>query len=175
MAIELRPIGAAAPETIERLLDAVFGTERLARTAYRLRAAAAPIERLSMTAFRSEVLAGSLQCWPLALEGAGSGATRALVMVGPVAVDPALQGTGVGKSMLAEAARRLDAVGHAAMLIGDEPYYGPFGFRARPASGWTLPGPADPERVLLRALPSEDWPVSGKLVAAPFAFDGARA
>ena len=41
------------------------------------------------------------------------------------------------------------AAGHeAVLLVGDEPYFGRFGFH--PAPGVRMPGPVDPRRVLVR-------------------------
>ena len=47
------------------------------------------------------------------------------------------------------------------VMIGDPEYYGRFwGFTAEPTAGWSLPGPWDPRRLLVRcdnpaALPEE--------------------
>lgn len=158
--IEVRPAAEIPDEAIEALLDAAFGDDRRGRTAYRLREGLAPIAELSIAVAEDGRLLGSLQSWPVVLT-APEGATHPLVMVGPVAVRPELQGKGVGKRMLREAADRLDSAGLPAMLIGDEDYYGPFGFVAGPASGWTLPGPVEPHRILLRA--SRPFPARGGL------------
>ncbi len=45
------------------------------------------------------------------------------------------------------------------ILVGDEPYYGRFGFSRTAARGSTIPPPTNPDRLLARAL-------------APDAFDG---
>ena len=38
------------------------------------------------------------------------------------------------------------------LLVGDEPYYSRFGFRNVPRGRISLPGPVDPERVLVCEL-----------------------
>ncbi len=38
------------------------------------------------------------------------------------------------------------------VLVGDEPYYGRFGFRPVPPGQITLPGPVDPRRLLAAEL-----------------------
>ena len=46
------------------------------------------------------------------------------------------------------------------LLIGDEPYYGRFGFSAARTGGFMLPGPVDRARLLLRGgddLPALGW------------------
>lgn len=160
--IALHPLSAAAPDALEALLDAAFGTDRHGRTAYKVRAGTAPIEDLSFVALDDGTLAGSLQSWPVQLSS-DAGSALPLVMIGPVAVSPDRQNQGVGRHMLRVAAQRLDLAGLSAMLIGDESYYGPFGFVAGPAGSWTLPGPVEAHRILLRAAPGSDWPANGAL------------
>lgn len=165
---ELRPLSAVDPSEIEALLDAAFGTDRHERTAYKVRAGLAPIADLSFTAFRDGKLAGSLQSWPVALAGA-DGSNDTLVMVGPVAVRPDLQGQGVGKLMTRTVAERLDEAGLSAMMIGDPEYYAPYGFLSGPAGQWAMPGPVAPHRILLRPAAGASWPRGGTLGPAPFA------
>src|SRR3546814_15421921 len=65
-----------------------------------------------------------------------------LVMLGPVAVMPELQRSGIGNALMqaALAVADRDGVG-AIMLIGDAEYYGRYGFDAAPTQQWRLPGP----------------------------------
>ncbi|MBC2778441.1 N-acetyltransferase [Parasphingopyxis sp. GrpM-11] len=160
--IELHPHSATTPDAIEALLDAAFGADRHGRTAYKVRAGTAPLEELSFVALDDGFLAGSLQSWPVQL-AAEDGETLPLAMIGPVAVSPDRQSQGVGRHMLRVVAQRLDLAGLSAMLIGDADYYDPFGFLSGPASGWTLPGPVEPHRILLRAIPGSAWPATGTL------------
>ncbi len=160
--IALHPLSSVAPDALEDLLDRAFGADRHGRTAYRVRDGAAAIDSLSFVALADRALAGSLQSWRVALT-TERGDALPLAMIGPVAVDPAWQGKGVGLHMLRVAAQRLDVERRSAMLIGDADYYGRFGFLSGPASGWTLPGPVEPERILLRPAAGSHWPETGHL------------
>lgn len=153
------PIAAADPAEIEALLDAAFGAGRRARTAYRLREGIGAIAELSFAAYADGRLAGTLQSWPIELRG-DAGKTP-LILVGPVAVDPALQRHGIGRALmnaLLDAAPALPM-----MLIGDMPYYGRFGFSASPDRDWTLPGPFEPHRLLVRESADHRLPLTGTL------------
>ncbi|TKD53223.1 GNAT family N-acetyltransferase [Sphingomonas baiyangensis] len=148
----LVPIDRVAPAAVESLLDAAFGADRHARTAYRLRDGAAPIAAISLAAVEGDLLVGSIQCWPLRFE-ADAGGSVPMVLVGPIAVSPARQDIGIGRALTraAIAAARDQAVpgGDALMLIGDPDYYGRFfGFTAGRTAGWRLPGPFEPHRLL---------------------------
>jgi predicted N-acetyltransferase YhbS len=48
------------------------------------------------------------------------------------------------------------------VLIGDEPYYGKFGFAEAPR-GWLCPGPWDPARLLMRGASPAMLPAEGML------------
>lgn len=146
------PIGAVDPAAVEALLDRAFGRDRHGRTAYRLRDGVGAMPELSFAAIEDGALAGTIQCWPIALQG-DDGSTHALVLVGPVAVEPARQRGGLGKELVhqaLDAAIELDLDG-AMMLIGDPEYYGRFwGFSADATAGWRLPGPVEARRLLAR-------------------------
>lgn len=149
--ITIVPINVVSAAKVEELLDRAFGTDRHARTAYRVRGSAPALPQLSFAAVDDEQLVGSIQCWPVLFRADG-GESAPLVMVGPVAVDPARQQGGIGRALveraLAAAAGDLD---RAMMLIGDPEYYGRFfGFDADRTAGWRLPGPVEPRRLLAR-------------------------
>lgn len=149
MPIVLTPLAKADPEAVEALLDAAFGADRRGRTAYRLREGASAIPELSFAAWDGERLAGSLQSWPVGLRRAA--VVEPLVMVGPVAVAPDLQGAGVGKALMKALVEAADATGASAlMMIGDPEYYERFGFTAEPAAGWRIDGPYEQRRLLAR-------------------------
>jgi predicted N-acetyltransferase YhbS len=53
------------------------------------------------------------------------------------------------------------------LLVGNKPYYGRFGFRVAPAGRFALPGPVDPERVLVAELvPGALEAMRGPVIAA---------
>ena len=124
------------------LLDRTFGPDRRAKTVYRLREGVADLEALRVVAVGEGArLVGSLRFWPILIEAAPA------ILLGPLAVEPALQGRGVGRALVRhglEAARRL---GHGiCVVVGEPEYYVPYGFTSAPAAGLVLPGPVDPRR-----------------------------
>ncbi|NJR79936.1 GNAT family N-acetyltransferase [Sphingomonas corticis] len=150
--VRLVGIGTVAPAAVERLLDRAFGTDRHARTAYRLRTGTAAIEALSFAAVEdgSGEPVGSIQCWPVRFAG-DDGRDVPLVLVGPVAVAPERQQAGIGRRLMAASLAAADARGDVLMLIGDADYYGRFfGFTADATAGWRLPGPVERHRLLAR-------------------------
>jgi putative acetyltransferase len=59
--------------------------------------------------------------------------------LGPVAVDPPMQGRGIGSRLMRAALQQLrDANAAGCVLLGEPAYYGRFGFKAEP--GLKLPG-----------------------------------
>jgi predicted N-acetyltransferase YhbS len=138
------PVDAAA---IERLHERAFGPGRFARTAFRLREGVAPDPALSFAAHVGTFLVGSIKVTPVL-----AGAHKAL-MLGPLTVDPAFEGRGIGAALMTRSIEAARADGHdLIMLIGDAPYYARFGFRMITPGQLVLPGPADPVRFLALEL-----------------------
>ena len=158
------PLDQIDPELIEQLLDQAFGPERHARTAYRIRAGMDHLPALSFAALDDEeYLVGTIQLWPIALTDP-EGRAHPMIMVGPVAVVPGRQGEGYGKALMAAALGSLDDTAPLPqVMIGDEPYYGRWGFAAAPTQGWHCPGPYDPSRLLVRCVNPAILPVEGLL------------
>ena len=156
---DIIPIADAAPGEVEALLDAAFGRDRHKRTAYRLRDGLQPIADLSFAAIADGRLLGTLQSWPVALRGATGSVP--LILVGPVAVHPDSQSRGIGHALMTA----LLAAGAdlPMILIGDTPYYGRFGFSACAERHWTLPGPFDAHRLLVRESGDQRLPLTGEL------------
>lgn len=135
---------------IEMLLDTAFGPDRLTKTAYRLRAGVAPIRDLCLVALGhddvgNEVLKGTIRYWPVSIGDAGVPA----LLLGPIAVNPGLQGSGLGSRLIRMTLNKAAAAGHrAVLLIGDAPYYGRFGFTRALTGKMQFPGPVDLDRFL---------------------------
>ena len=146
---DLVPLADVPAQGVELLLDAAFGADRHARTAYRVREGMAPIPALSFAAVEHGALVGSIQCWPVAL-ACDDGSHAAMVMVGPVAVSPARQNVGIGRALMWRAIEVAQASGEPLMLIGDPEYYAQFGFDAQATGQWRLPGPFEQHRLLAR-------------------------
>jgi predicted N-acetyltransferase YhbS len=70
-------------------------------------------------------------------------------MLGPIAIDPSVQGLGLGSKLMRTALSRAALLGHGAvLLVGDAPYYERFGFSQEKTDGLWLPGPYERERFL---------------------------
>ena len=146
------PLAEIDPALIEQLLDRAFEPERRQRTAYKIREGTDWLPGLSFAALDDEdYLSGTIQTWPVALN-TPDGRAHPMLMVGPVAVMPERQGEGIGKALMVAMLGALDPKAPLPqVMIGDAEYYGRFfGFAAEPTQGWSLPGPYDPRRLLVR-------------------------
>lgn len=142
-----RPEDAAL---IDPLLDRTFGPQRLTKTVYRLREMLAPAPGLSFAAVDPDGhLLGSIRYWPILIE------TTPAILLGPLAVEPRLQGRGIGKALVRHSLRAARLAGHRiAVVVGEPEYYEPFGFRPAAGYGLVLPGPVDPRRFQAQELAS---------------------
>jgi predicted N-acetyltransferase YhbS len=159
------PLAQVAPELVEELLDRAFDAQRRARTAYKVREGTQWLPALSFAALDAEeMLVGTIQCWPVALTDS-AGQDHPLVMVGPVAVLPEAQGLGYGKALMEASVAALDPRAPLPqVMIGDAEYYGRFwGFSDAGTAGWSLPGPWEPHRLLVRCDDPESLPREGRL------------
>jgi predicted N-acetyltransferase YhbS len=141
---------------VEYLFDLAFAPGRTALSSYRLREGA-PVGELCLVARAElEALAGAIRYWPVRVGAAG----HPSLLLGPVAVHPTRQGEGLGALLISESLHRAAALGWTrAILVGDAPYYGRFGFNRDAARALDYPPPTNPDRLLARAL-------------VPGAFDG---
>ena len=154
----------APSDAVEALLDEAFGVDRHARTAYRIREGTVAMPDLSFAVFDGEQLVGSLQSWPVELALTDAPAVP-LVLVGPVAVTPRLQGGGLGTALMDRLVSA--ASGQPMAMIGDAAYYARWGFSSVPTAGWTVPGPVERHRLLART--AEALPKFGALGPRGFA------
>jgi predicted N-acetyltransferase YhbS len=143
----IRPEQPDDGPAIERLYERTFGPGRFARTAYRLRESAPHKAELSFTARIGTLLVGSVRLTPIKIGEAPA------LLLGPLTIEPPFRGRGIGKALIAaslDAARQAGA--RLVLLVGDHPYYGPLGFEQVPHRRVELPGPVDPDRVLIAEL-----------------------
>jgi predicted N-acetyltransferase YhbS len=154
---DLLPLAHIACEAVESLLDAAFGSDRRRRTAYLLRQGMPVINHLSFGIIDNRAAVGSIQCWPVSI------ADLPLILVGPVAVSPERQNQGLGYRLMHAALAAATEDDPPMVMIGDPEYYGRFGFYADGTDGWTLPGPWEPHRLLLRNPRGVDLPLTGIL------------
>ncbi|MXQ12817.1 GNAT family N-acetyltransferase [Microvirga makkahensis] len=165
-------------EAREALLDACFGPARFQKTCERLREGRKPADGLALVVECDGALAGTVRLWHVC-----AGPNRPALMLGPIAIDPALQSLGLGGKLMREALGRAAALGHkAVLLVGDAPYYARFGFSTQKTGSLWLPGPYERSRFLALELEAgsldgarglvsatgavEDKPDLGALVAA---------
>jgi predicted N-acetyltransferase YhbS len=160
----LIPLEAIDPAEIELLLDRAFGPGRHQRTAYLIREGMDWLAGLSFAALDDdEQLAGTIQAYPVALTDP-AGRAHPLIMIGPIAVAPERHNQGFGRAMLAAQGAAIDPRAPLPqVLIGDAPYYAPFGFTAAYTAGWRCPGPWDPARLLVRCENPAVLPKEGML------------
>ena len=150
--IHIVPLDSIDPVLIEALLDRAFEPERHKRTAYKVREGTDWLPALSFAALDDDDrLAGTIQCWPVGLTPL-QGRAAPMIMVGPVAVLPEQQGHGFGQALtMASLAAISPEAPLPQVMIGDPEYYGRFwGFTAEYTGGWSLPGPWEPHRLLVR-------------------------
>jgi predicted N-acetyltransferase YhbS len=147
VSLTILPESLGDASAIERLHERTFGPGRYAKTAYRLREQVEHDLDLSFTARIGTLLVGSVRLSPVRI-----GEARALLL-GPLTVEPPFRDRGVGQALIARALEQARAKGHQlVILVGDEPYYGKCGFKRIPSGRVTMPGPVDPERLLVAEL-----------------------
>ncbi|HEV7246844.1 MAG TPA: N-acetyltransferase [Shinella sp.] len=128
----IRPERAGDIDAIRALTETAFktaphadGTEHIIID--RLRAAGALT--LSLVAEADGAVVGHVAFSPVSV----SDGSPDWYGLGPIAVDPARQGEGIGSGLVREGLARLKALGAAGcVLLGDPVYYGRFGFAPDP-------------------------------------------
>ncbi len=139
----LRPERVDDDPAIEALYASAFGPGRHVRTASRIREGTRPEPSVSFVADRRGLVIGAIRQTPVAVGGAPT------LMLGPLAVAETAAKQGIGRALLLrsiEAARYTDAA--AIVLVGDEPFYGPSGFKRVPHGSIVMPGPVEAHRLL---------------------------
>ncbi|GBU18125.1 MULTISPECIES: N-acetyltransferase [Methylobacterium] len=142
--IEIRDQHLGDVPARERLLDTCFGTSRFAKSSERLREGRRHADGLALSAIRNGRLVGTVRLWHVE-----AGPARPALLLGPLAVDPAIQRQGLGSVLMHAVLGRAEARGHGAvLLVGDAPYYARFGFEQGPAAELFMPGPFERARFL---------------------------
>ena len=128
----------------EALLDRAFGDARFTKAAERLREGRIPAFGLSFVATEKNRVVGTVRLWHIS-----AGPARPALLLGPLAVDDAWRGLGIGAALMrraTEAAQRLGL--KTALLVGDAPYYVRFGYSAEKTGALWMPGPYERDRLL---------------------------
>jgi len=134
----------------EALLDRAMGPKRKTKSSEKLRRGRRPSEGLAFVARdASGAIVGTVRLWDVRLGEGG----RSALLLGPLAVDPALKNAGIGSALMRHAVAEAARLGHAAiLLVGDAPYYGRFGFSAAKTGALAMPGPYERHRLLALEL-----------------------
>lgn len=153
----------------ENLLDHAMGPGRKRKSSEALRRDRVPAEGLALVA-RDETghVIGTVRLWNVEAGIDANGKAVAALLLGPLAVDKAHEGKGIGAALMRAAIAEAHARDHGAiLLVGDAPYYERFGFFAERARHLVMPGPFERSRFLALEL-KEGWleGATGVLVAS---------
>lgn len=134
---------------VEDLLDLAFGADRFGKAAYQFRFGVLAVSELSFIIKRSDKIIATLRFWPIKI---GLSDVDALLL-GPIAVNPQLQGKGYGIRLMEHGLDVARSLGHSrVLLVGDEEYYSKVGFSRKAVDRITMPGEDDQSRLLGHAL-----------------------
>ena len=161
MAVLFAPEHPVHAQAIERVLDAAFGPGRFAKVSERVREGARLDYARSRVALAGGRLIGCCRMWP-----AQVGAGRAFFL-GPLAIDPKLQRTGLGAQLVEATVSAVRTSGFdGIVLVGRPQFFSRFGFTQTPEGRVELPGPTDPTRMQwLELRPGGLARLSGRLIA----------
>ncbi|MBO0663048.1 N-acetyltransferase [Jiella sp. MQZ9-1] len=155
-AVPFAAIVAETPSHVaarEALLDAAMGPGRTRKSSEAIRTGRLPAEGLAFSALAPDgTLVGTVRLWNIAAGTRNGGSVEALLL-GPLAIAPDRQGTGLGGLMMRHAIAEAARLGHGAIvLVGDPDYYVRFGFSAAQTGALAMPGPFEPHRLLALEL-----------------------
>ena len=142
----------------ERLLDAAMGPNRRKKSSEAIRRDRVPAEGLALVA-RDEAshVVGTVRLWNIQAGITPGGNAVPALLLGPLAVDSAHEGKGIGGALMRAAMLEAKKLGHGAiLLVGDAPYYERFGFSTDKAMTLMMPGPFERHRFLGLEL-KEGW------------------
>ena len=140
----------ADAEIVDKLHERAFGPGRFARSSERVREASGVDLRLCFVARVATLVVGSVRQSAIRI-----GAVDAL-QLGPLAVEPAFRSRGIGRLLMDRALSEAQRLGYRlVLLVGDEAYYGLMWFKPVTHGSIVMPGPVDPQRVLLWSADDE--------------------
>jgi predicted N-acetyltransferase YhbS len=128
----------------EKLIDLCFGEGRFTKPSEHLRQGRRPADGLAFTACERGDVLGTVRLWNIL-----AGLNRPALLLGPLAVRPESRRRGIGSDLMRRALDEARRLKHAAvLLVGDEAYYGRFGFSTDSTSRLSMPGLDQPKRLL---------------------------
>jgi predicted N-acetyltransferase YhbS len=153
----------------ERLLDAAMGPMRRKKSSEAIRRNRIPAKGLAQVA-RDETghVIGTVRLWNIQAGITPGGRAVPALLLGPLAVDSAHEGKGIGGALMRAAILEAKKLGHGAiLLVGDAPYYERFGFSTEKTKTLMMPGPFERDRFLGLEL-KEGWleGAAGMLIAS---------
>lgn len=142
----------------EKLLDLAMGPDRRKKSSEKLRRNRLPAEGLALVARDPQGhVIGTVRLWNVEAGVTPAGTPVDALMLGPLAVDPAHEGRGIGAALMRAAIARAHDRGHGAiLLVGDAPYYERFGFFTEKTKLLMMPGPTARDRFLALEL-KDNW------------------
>ena len=141
--VVFQPEDPAHDLEINEINAEAFGPARFTRAAHCIREGGPHERAFSFVALHGGKVVASVRLTRI-MAGEGRG-----LLLGPLAVRPVYKNKGIGKKLVrisVEAAR--EAGSGVVLLVGDEPYYGPLGFRQVPRGQLLMPRPVNPSRLL---------------------------
>ena len=132
---------------IDGLVRLVFGDAPSMRAVWRLRPGPA-IAPLSLVASAQWKIIGCVRFWEIMV------GDKAQLLLGPLAINPALQGKGYGRAIVSDGLRRAEQLRRwsCCFVSGDPHYYTKFGFIEADRNRFIWPGELAPNRLLMRPL-----------------------
>jgi predicted N-acetyltransferase YhbS len=145
--VKYLPETPAHDAEIEAINDEAFGPGRFVLAAYKIRESGGHDRSMSFVAVKNDAVIASVRMTRIA-----AGAGRAM-MLGPLAVRPAYKNLRIGRKLVAIAVDAAAKAGApAVILVGDEPYYGPLGFKRFARGQIAMPRPVDLDRLLYHEI-----------------------
>ncbi|MBC7151458.1 MAG: N-acetyltransferase [Rhizobium sp.] len=138
----------------EALLDRAMGSDRRKKSSEKIRRDRLPAEGLAIVA-RDALghVIGTVRLWNVEAGVSREGRSIDALLLGPLAVDAAHEGKGIGSALMRAAILEAKKRNHGAvLLVGDAAYYERFGFFAEKAQHLVMPGPFARERFLALEL-----------------------
>ena len=138
----------------EALLDRTMGCDRRKKSSEKIRRGRVPAEGLALVARDGAGhVIGTVRLWNIEAGVSREGQAVDALLLGPLAVDCAHEGKGIGAALMRAALLEARKRGHGAvLLVGDAPYYERFGFFADKTQHLVMPGPFARDRFLALEL-----------------------
>jgi putative acetyltransferase len=172
---EIRPERVGDHRQIRRVVAAAFGSDVEADLVERIRVSPEYVPEMSLVAEIDEEIVGHVMISGASLRHADG--DRRIVMLSPLAVDPAHQRAGIGGALVRSVAAVASQLGEPLVVLEGSPqYYQRFGFEPAAPHGLviSLPEWAPPEAAQVLCLDGYDAsdPTLRGVVVYPAAFDG---